>query len=185
MNPPPSSAVHGPYSAQPAIRYDGLTRMLHWGIAAIIIYVMATGYLLPLLVGTILFKFVSVLNMSLGTLITPLMAVRYVWKFFRPALPYPADLSKTKQNAAHLAHELFYLVIWTMLVSGFLMLTHGYQLFWLIPIPQFVHNADINQFFFAVHRYACIAVTAMLTLHIAAVAKHHLIDKRDVLRRMC
>lgn len=165
-------------------RYDALTRRAHWIAAVIIIYTMIAGYSLHLMIGTNYFTFFSVLNMSLGTLVIPLMIVRYVWAFFRPVVPYPADLSQPKKNMAHMAHEIFYLIIFVMLISGVLMLPHGFPLFWLIDIPQPVLNPAVNAFFFDVHRVACIAVSVTLILHIAAVVKHHVIDKRNILSRM-
>ncbi|PUA18741.1 cytochrome b [Glaciimonas sp. PCH181] len=165
-------------------RYDTLTRRAHWIAAVIIIYTMIAGYSLHLMVGTVYFAFFSVLNMSLGTLVIPLMIVRYIWAFFRPSVPYPTDLSRPKKNMAHLAHEMFYLIIFVMLISGVLMLTHGFPLFWLIDIPQPIINPAVNAFFFKIHRVACIAVSVTLVLHIAAVVKHQLIDKRDILSRM-
>lgn len=112
------------------------------------------------------------------------MLFRYIWKFFRAEVPYPADLSNANKNMAHLMHELFYLAIFVMLISGFLMLTHDYALFWMIHIPQPIDNPEVNAFFFIVHRIAIIAVITMLVLHIVAVVKHQLINKRNILGRM-
>lgn len=165
-------------------RYDVFTRGVHWIAAGIISYTMIAGYSLQFLVDTIYFDFFSVLNMSLGTLVIPLTVVRYLWKFFRPSVPYPADLSRPKRNMAHLAHEMFYLVIFIMLISGVLMLTHGFTFFWLIEIPHPLDNPEVNAFFFQVHRVACAGVALTLMLHVAAVVKHQVMDNRNILGRM-
>ncbi|MGZ9713827.1 cytochrome b [Glaciimonas sp. GNP009] len=165
-------------------RYDVFTRRVHWIAAGLIIYTMIAGYSLHFLIDTPYFSFFSVLNMSIGTVVIPLTVVRYLWKFFRPSVPYPADLSRPKKNIAHLAHEMFYLVIFVMLLSGVLMLTHSYRFFWLIDIPNPINDASINGFFFDVHRASCAGVAVMLILHLAAVAKHQLIDKRNIISRM-
>ncbi|KAF3998310.1 cytochrome b [Glaciimonas immobilis] len=165
-------------------RYDLLTRGLHWFAAGIISYTMIAGYSLQFLIDTPYFHFFSVLNMSLGTLVIPVTIARYLWKFFRPSVPYPADLSRPKKNLAHFAHEMFYLVIFIMLISGVLMLTHGFTFFWLIDIPHPLDNPEVNAFFFEVHRIACAAVALTLGLHVAAVVKHQIIDKRNILGRM-
>ena len=180
--------VAAPYTTKPSTksskRYDALTRYAHWVAAVLIIYTMIVGFSLRFLVDTPYFSFFSILNMSIGTLVVPIMLIRYVWKFFRPAVAYPTELSNANKNMAHLMHELFYLLIFVMLISGFLMLTHDYALFWMIHIPQPIDNPEVNAFFFIVHRMSIIAVLTMLVLHIVAVAKHQWINKRNILGRM-
>lgn len=165
-------------------RYDAFSRLLHWVVAAVIIYAMCMGYVLHALEGTEYFQFFSVLNMSLGTVATPIMAVRFIWRFFRPSVPYPHGIEGVKKGIAVFAHEIFYLAILVTLISGFLMLKQGYNLFGLYPVPQPLPSAEINQFFFQVHRYACISVGVLLVLHILAIGKHQLIEKRKILSRM-
>ncbi len=58
-------------SRRVANRYDPFSRLLHWVVAAVIIYAMCMGYILHALEGTRWFHFFSVLNMSLGTMATP------------------------------------------------------------------------------------------------------------------
>ncbi|WP_261435555.1 cytochrome b [Serratia ficaria] len=165
-------------------RYDAFSRLLHWVVAVVIIYAMCMGYVLHALEGTEYFQFFSVLNMSLGTVATPIMLIRFVWRFFRPSVPYPRGIEGVKKSVVVLAHEVFYLAIFVTLISGFLMLKQGYNLFGLYPIPQPFTNPEINRFFFQVHRYACISVGVLLALHVLAICKHQLIEKRNILSRM-
>jgi len=79
-------------------RYDRFTRILHWVVAVIIIYAMSMGYILHALEGTRWFAFFSELNMSLATLATPVMLVRFVWRFFRPSPERPACMSLRKKQ---------------------------------------------------------------------------------------
>jgi cytochrome b561 len=166
------------------VRYDGLSRLLHWVVAIIIIYAMCMGYLLHALEGTAYFQFFSVLNMTLGTLATPVMIIRFTWRFFRPSVPYPADVSVLKKKFMIFAHELFYLVIFITLISGFLMLQKGYNLFGLFPIPRPVDTLAVNEFFFMLHRYACITLGIFFLGHVFAVAKHYLAGKKSIISRM-
>ncbi|CAM3739272.1 cytochrome B [Rouxiella silvae] len=171
-------------SIAPRVRYDRFSRILHWAVAVIIIYAMFMGYLLHALQGTPYFQFFSVLNMTLGTLATPVMIVRFSWRFFRPSVPYAADVSRMKKNVLVFAHEIFYLAIFVTLISGFLMLQNGYNLFGLFPIPQPVTSLEVNKFFFELHRYACITVGVILLGHVFAVAKHYFSGNRSIIRRM-
>ena len=168
----------------PRQRYDRLSRFLHWSVAIAIIYVLLAGYAMHLVSSETVHNFLSVLNMSVATVITVLMTVRFVWRFFRPAVAHGDHLRSVEKTAAEFAHEVFYLMIFCVLISGFLMLKHSFALFGLAEFPRLVHEDAVNDFFFIVHRISCIALVAMLVLHIAAVIKHQKIDKYPILSRM-
>ncbi|MGU3414620.1 cytochrome b [Enterobacteriaceae bacterium C23F] len=165
-------------------RYDRFTRVLHWLVAAVIIYAMFMGYLLHALEGTRWFTFFSVLNMSLGTIATPIMLVRFAWRFFRPSVEWPASISRRKKQLVVFVHEVFYLTILVVLVSGFLMLQNDYHLFGLLPVTRPVSVPVINEFFFTIHRYSCILLGVILLAHVTAVVKYTLSGKPEILRRM-
>jgi Cytochrome B561 len=165
-------------------RYDIFTRVLHWVVATVIIYAMCMGYLLHALEGTRWFTFFSVLNMSLGTIATPIMLVRFIWRFFRPSVAWPSIISRRKKQMVVFIHEVFYLTIMVVLVSGFLMLQKDYSLFGLLPVSRPITVTVINEFFFQVHRYSCILLGVILLAHIAAVMKYTLTGQRQILQRM-
>ncbi|MEA5166608.1 cytochrome b/b6 domain-containing protein [Enterobacter bugandensis] len=167
-----------------AKRYDRFSRLLHWVVAAVIIYAMCMGYILHALEGTRWFTFFSVLNMSLGTIATPIMMVRFVWRFFRPSVPYPATVAGRKKQLVVFIHELFYLTIMVVLVSGFLMLQKDYNLFGLVPVSRPIAIAEVNAFFFQMHRYSCILLGVILLGHVAAVLKYTFSGQREILQRM-
>ncbi|WP_261132670.1 cytochrome b [Serratia quinivorans] len=167
-----------------AVRYDRFTRILHWVVAVVIIYAMCMGYILHALEGTRWFAFFSVLNMSLGTIATPIMLVRFVWRFFRPSLAWPASISLRKKQMVVFIHEVFYLTIFVVLVSGFLMLQKDFHLFGLLPISRPIDVPVINHFFFVIHRYSCIMLGTILLMHVAAVLKYTFSGKPEILRRM-
>ncbi len=165
-------------------RYDLFTRVLHWVLAAGIIYASLVGYGLHFIENPKVYHFFSELNMSLATVMAVLMMVRFVWRFFRPSVPYGKYITGHKKSMVVFLHELFYLIIFVVLISGFLMLEHSYHLFGLIQIPQPLENLAVNRFFFSVHRIACISLSVMILLHIAAVIKHQFIDRTPILSRM-
>ncbi|PFH10617.1 cytochrome b561 [Collimonas sp. PA-H2] len=167
-----------------SLRYDLFTRSLHWVIAAFIIYTMIEGYALNIISNEKYHHFFSSLNMSIATVIAPLMVIRYLWKFFRPELAYPENFPQIQKSIAHLCHEIFYLAIFMLLATGFLMLEHGYFLFGIIPVARPLNDPDANRLFFHAHRFLSAFVGIMLIFHILALLKHHVINKRDILRRM-
>lgn len=164
--------------------YDPLSRFLHWLMAAIIIYATLAGYLMHLVIDQYpaLFHFLSVLNMSMATLITPLFLLRWGWQHWRP--PLPGGETATHHPAARLAHALLYGLMFTVLLSGFLMLKQDYYLFWYYPIANPISSPEINQFFFVVHRLGCVSLAALVMLHVAAALYHHRVKRDRTLYRM-
>ena len=171
-------------SRRVANRYDPFSRLLHWVVAAVIIYAMCMGYILHVLEGTRWFHFFSVLNMSLGTMATPIMLVRFIWRFFRPSVPYPDSVAGRKKQLVVFLHEIFYLTIMLVLVSGFLMLHKDYQFFGLLHVSRPVNVDVINDFFFKIHRVSCITLGVILFMHVAAVIRYTLQGQGEILRRM-
>ncbi|OPJ99449.1 cytochrome b [Serratia marcescens] len=165
-------------------RYDTFSRVLHWVVAVGIIYAMIVGYSLHFISNPTVFTFFSELNMSLATVVTILMAVRFVWRFLRPSVPYGDNIVGYKKGIVVLLHEVFYIIIFVVLISGFLMLEKSYYLFGIIYVPQPLKNVEVNAFFFLVHRYSCISLGGMLVLHVLAVIKHQFFEKNSILSRM-
>jgi len=165
-------------------RYDLFSRILHWSIAVVMIYVMIIGYSLHFIPNEQVYTFFSETNMSLATALTPLMMIRFLWRYFRPAVPYGEMLKGHDKGLVHLLHEIFYLLIFVVLISGFLMLEKGFQIFGVIDFPRPISNVEVNRFFFSVHRGSCMALAGMIILHMAAVIKHHCIEKKAILHRM-
>lgn len=167
------------------LTYDTLTKVLHWSMAIIIIYASIAGYVMHLLTpSTPAFTFLSVLNMSLATIATPLLAIRYLWTFFRKSPESLKSISTVQMNIAKLVHSLLYLLMFIVFSSGYLMLTESYSLFWLVDVNNLISNPDINEFFFNMHRAACMALFLSVVLHVLAVVKHQFIARNNVLGLM-
>jgi cytochrome b561 len=94
------------------------------------------------------------------------MAVRFAWRFYLPAAPYSEMLKGYEKGLVHLLLSAYCLV----LISGFLMLDNGFDVFGFSDFPYPVNNLEVNQFFLAAHRYSCIALSAMMVIHVSAVA---------------
>ncbi|MFM5820651.1 hypothetical protein [Aeromonas sanarellii] len=62
-------------------------------MAAVILYATLAGYLMHLVIDSHprLFQFLSELNMSMATLITPLFLLRWGWRHWRPPPARGAD----------------------------------------------------------------------------------------------
>ncbi len=163
--------------------YDPIARFLHHVIALIIIYTLVAGYCLHFTSGA-LKDFLSILNMSLATLATPVFIVRYIWRFLRNTPNLPKTINEFQQKLAKFTHSIMYLIIFLVFVSGFLMLSQPFEFFWFINVPNIINNAEVNEFFFYLHIGLCLTLSVLVTLHILAVIKHTFYHKNLVIRLM-
>lgn len=163
--------------------YDVLSRVLHFTMAVIIFYTFIGGYIGPHL-SHHMEKIMATINVSLAMIATPLFIIRFVWSFFRTSPPLPQSIPKFQKNFARLSQSLIYQLMFTVFLSGFLMLSHPVTFFWLISVPNVITDSGVNDFFFDVHRVSCILLILMLVLHITAVIKHTFVNKDNIIRLM-
>ena len=169
----------------PTQHYDLFSKWLHWIMAVIIVYATVAGYaMLFVMDKPQLFHVLSTLNMSLATIASVLLIVRWGWSFFRKTPGLPDTIPTTQKSIAKLAHGVLYLVMFVVFISGFLMLNHEYTFFWLFIIPNPISNPEVNAFFFTVHRFGCAILASLVLTHVLAALKHHFVNNNDVLRSM-
>ena len=165
--------------------YDTLAKSFHWIMAFIIIYATIAGYVMLMMSGRpMVLGVLHTLNVSGATVAAVLLVFRWIWSFFRKTPELPNTIPKLHQDIAKFAHAVVYLVMFIVFVSGFLMLKHDIQFFWLFTIKQPISNVAVNEFFFIVHRISCAVLAVLIMLHVAAAMKHHFKLKNTVLKSM-
>ena len=175
---------HGGVAPASPVKYDPLSRTLHWIFAAIIIYTMIGGISLHIITNHALLHFVSTLNMSLASCLFVLFPIRYLWTFFRSEPAEIESIPATQRSIAHAVHSLIYALVALVLVSGFVMVPDGYPLFGLFYIHTPFSEGTITQHWFQIHRICCYALLVLVVLHAGAALKHHLVSKNGVLKKM-
>ena len=165
-------------------RYDGVARFFHWTFAVWIIYASVAGYSLTRIANGPVHNFLSQLNMSIGTVLIVLFPLRVGWKLVRIAPPALPNVSVEQHLLARVVHVVIYVTIFAVLASGFLMVPNGYPLFGLVEIHTPFQKGPLTDELFAVHRASCALLVGLVMLHVAAVIKHQLISRNDVLQRM-
>lgn len=169
---------------QRPLKYDALSRTLHWIFAVAIIYASVAGYSLHIVTNPALHSFLSQMNMSLATVLIALFPVRLAWRFLRTDPQETPGIPTKQQKIAHIAHSVLYVLIGWVLISGFLMVPHGYQLFWTFQINTPFEEGSVTHTFNVIHRVGCMTLASMVLLHVAAALKHHFIGRNNVLRKM-
>jgi cytochrome b561 len=165
-------------------RYDLLARLLHWIFAIGIIYASIVGYALHFIPDGTVHGFFSRLNMSLATVLIALFPIRVWWRFVRTEPTEPLGLSPAQIKLARMIQALIYLTILSVLVSGYLMVPDGYQLFGLANIPTPFAKGMATEDFFILHRLSCAALCGLVGLHLLGVLAHTVVKPNGLLRRM-
>lgn len=163
--------------------YDLLARSLHSIMAGIILYTLLAGFASHLVPSKV-FNILSVLNMSFATLAAPIFCIRYIWAFFRQTPDLPHCIPSWQKSVAKCLHSLLYLLMFSVFVSGFLMLKAPFYFFWLFAIQNPISNIAVNDFFFQLHILLCLGLACAVFIHILAAIKHHVYHKNNVLALM-
>lgn len=165
------------------VRYDAITRVLHWVFAIGIIYASIVGYALAWIADPSVHDFFAHLNMSLATVLMLLFPARVAWRFIRVE-PAQLDLPPRELKLAKGVQSLIYLTIAAVLISGFLMVPHSYVFFGLVTVPTVFEKGPMTEAFFQAHRVSCALLVGLVLLHGMGIVKHTLIKPIGLLRRM-
>jgi cytochrome b561 len=91
--------------------------VLHWTIAAFIIFNLLSGLVTPTLPRSLQIA-VLPLHISSGMTVLALTVVRVAWRLINAPPPYPAAMKPWERHTAHIAHFLLYAAMVLMPLSG-------------------------------------------------------------------
>lgn len=169
-----------------ADHHDGMTILLHWLTALLIVALFALAEIWEFLPRGDAQRTLKSLHVSLGVLLIFAVLARLLWRagFARRLPPDPGIMA----HAAEAMHGLLYLLMIVMIVSGPLKTWttgHGLHVFWLFTIPSPValprawhSGAGL------VHNWAAWAIIGLAGLHALAAFFHHYALRDGVLRRI-
>jgi cytochrome b561 len=174
--------------------YTKTAKTLHWLIAAALVCMLTMGWTFDFFTGTTKF-FLIQLHKSVGITILLLSLMRLGWRAIHRAPPLPDYLSKTEKMAAHTVHGLLYIVMITMPLSGWAMVSASPLnlptiLYGVVPWPNMPflstlgNRREVSHFFGDVHGLVAYMLAALAAGHAAAAMKHHFIAHDDLLLRM-
>lgn len=171
-------------------------RLLHWGIALIVIFLLGLGYYMAEFVSDVYLQFdLTQLHKSWGFVVFALTLLRLLWRLANPAPPLPAGTGPLARALASGGHAALYLLLIALPVSGWLMASASdlqelynvkNMVFGLFEMPDPFQPGDkaLSVTFGAIHFWCAVAMTVLLLGHAGAALKHHFIDRDAVLRRM-
>jgi cytochrome b561 len=174
-----------------------VTRLLHWTMAALILFQLGFGLYMVQAVPDLLRRFsLTQTHKSWGFVVFALAVLRVLWRLAnrrRPALP-PA-MPRWQVRAAEASHRLLYLLMFVMPVSGWIMasasptqdlLQMQNMVFGAFALPDpFVPGVGrVEDLARAVHVGAAILLAGLLAVHAGAALKHQLVDRDGLLAAM-
>lgn len=174
--------------AEPIRKYSLPAISLHWLIAILIIGLLALGwYMLDIQRGTPARGFYYNLHKSIGLVVGLLIVLQLLWRAGHRPPPLPSTLDAWQIRVTRITHALLYVLIVTMVASGYVeanFTKYGVKFFG-IPLPPWgPEDQRMSALFASIHEYAAYAMTILLAGHVGA-ALYHLIIKRDtIFRRM-
>lgn len=172
-------------------RYAAATRLLHWVTAGIVLLLVIPmglwlAYFRP---ADEAFKLrLYNLHESFGILVFVLVLVRLVYRWLRPAPPWPDDTPASVRWMARLSHSLLYLLLILMPVTGFLA-TNAWgfplALFNVLPLPSPVGKDEaLAKVLSTLHWSGAALMGSLIALHIAGAIHHRFIKRDRLARRM-
>ncbi len=176
--------MHAPSSN----RYTVVAILLHWAIAALILFMIWLGWNME--DNEARFQ----LHKSIGIAILFLSVARVLWRWRNPPPPLPDDMTPWEKRLSHGVHMAFYgLMIGLPLLGWLLVSTSKFQvstvLFGTVSWPHLpfteglrggaVH--DITEF---LHSKGAWVLIVLLGLHVAGAVKHEIAAEQGVFKRM-
>jgi len=168
-------------------RYGSTAIALHWLMALLIL----ANFCLGLYMADLPFSLARVKLFNYhkwaGMTILALAALRLLWRLtHRPPADLPAP--RWQHLAAHVTHWALYGLFFAVPLLGWAYSSaKGFPIVWfgVLPLPDFVPKdealADVLK---ECHELFAWVLVGLVCLHVAAVAKHLVIDKDGTLRRM-
>jgi cytochrome b561 len=174
-------------SRQSVDRYDAVSMVIHWGMAAIILGLWAVGHIVEEMPKGPPRSELIGLHKTLGVAILVLVVARLGWRFsHRQPRPLPGIPAGERLIAA-LAHAWLYALMLAIPLGGILMSqSGGYAVTAFgFELPALVgKDAGLHELFQFGHQSLGWVLALLLLAHIGAALRHHVLLKDDTLRRI-
>ncbi|MDH2916757.1 MAG: cytochrome b [Gallionella sp.] len=172
----------------PIQRYNNTAMALHWLVALLVFAAFPLGvYMHDLPLSPTKLQYYSY-HKWIGITILVLAVTRVVWRITHTPPPLPEAIPRWEVVVSHITHLALYGLLLAIPLSGWLMSSaKGFQTVWfgLLPLPDLVgKDKALGDLLTTVHQGLNLMLFLLVGMHIAAVIKHKLIDRDQILERM-
>jgi cytochrome b561 len=182
-------------------RFTAPAIVLHWAIAALLLYNIWLGWQYgDLKPGLKQFQILQ-LHKSVGITVLALTVLRLAWRLFNPPPALPAHMPRWEKFAAVATHWAFYAIMLGLPLTGWIMVSAsptnlptflyqnlGLKLTWphigpvhdlAMPARKTLESASTE-----VHEALVKLTYVLFVLHVGAALKHHFVNRDAVLWHM-
>ena len=175
-----------PYTTSRANSYDGLARLLHWLVVALIVAQFLIGWIMPDVhrgtqaVGLIAW------HVGVGTALLGVMVFRVLWRLTHK--PPPGRLSGMLSIASRVTHCLLYLTLLAVPLLGWANASSRawtVEFLGVLKLPALTHaGSSVGHAMGDIHSAMAWVLFGLIVMHVTAAMFHRLILKDDTLQRM-
>ena len=170
-------------------RWGGISQLLHWTIAVLILTIGAVGLLMGELPRSPKWFWVYTAHKSLGLTVLVLVIVRIAWRLYAGAPQPVPGTPRWQAKLASLTHAAIYLLILAMPLSGWLYDSASglrpLRWFGLVEVPKISPpNEAIAGAMHETHELLFWVLLALVAGHAAAALYHHFFQRDATLSRM-
>ena len=170
--------------------YSRVAILLHWTIALLMI-VNLIGGLLHDWVPKENMAFVMGIHKATGITILALSLARLAWRLGHRPPPLAATLQQWEIGLAHATHWIFYLMMFAIPMTGWLMVSaesRKWPISWFglfnVPFLPVAQDKGFADSMGGVHQITAYLMIGLIAMHIAAAIKHHYFDRDNTVERM-
>lgn len=166
-------------------QYGTIAVTLHWLSAAVIVALLASGFLSGAATGDVGRKTILAAHVPMGLGVLVLTVLRILWWLVADRKPLPGSTANMWQHRlAQIVHVLTYVLILLLCISGIGMmaLTGAAGVLFDVtagPLPDFTEVAPR-----ALHGLGARVLMALLALHVVAALYHHFVRRDQPISRM-
>ena len=170
-------------------RWGAIAIIIHWTTAVAVVAMFTLGqWMVDLGYYHTWYYQAPYVHKSIGAILFIITIIRLIWRLLNKVPNYLPSHSTFERMAAKAVHLLLYVLLFCVMISGYLISTANGQpliVFNWFKVPAILygieHQVDIAG---KAHRICAIGLISVAGLHLLAALKHHLIDKDRTLHRM-
>ena len=168
-------------------RYDRLSILFHWVMAALIFYAAASILIADDLPRGAFRDLIKTSHNSLGAVVVMLLALRILWRLVSRAPAMPSAMTAQQQRLAKLAHLGLYAMMAAVPLLGmaaYFLRGRGLEFGVFSIASPLTANRALSRSIKEVHELAAYALLGLVAFHIAAALWHQFIKRDGLMGRM-
>lgn len=174
-------------------RYNAAAVALHWVMAVAILLMLVSGFVMAFAdIGQALQFRMYQWHKSLGVLLLLAVVARILLRLLTRVPPLPASMPGAEKALAKAGHLALYGLMVAMPLTGWVMVSASvfglptivFGWFEWPHLPGLGADAAVEGVAKSIHFWLALAIAATIAGHIAAVIKHIVVDRENILARM-